>query len=62
MRDSSFVGQEADAVIVLWRERLKEPVSDFVEGVEVLETFSPIVHCQVEKARSRDTCLMGNLT
>ncbi len=47
MRDSSFIAQEADAVLVLWRDRLKEPIT--VNGFP--ETFSPIVHCALEKAR-----------
>lgn len=51
MRDSSFIGQEADVVIVLWRERLKEPKSKLLDGIEILETYSPIVHCMVDKAR-----------
>lgn len=51
MRDSSFVAAEADVVIVLWRERLKIPIRKNVGGMEMLETFSPVVHCAVEKAR-----------
>ena len=51
LRDSSFIGQEADIVLVLWREKLKNPVIKKVGEVEYEETLSPIVHCAVEKSR-----------
>ncbi len=52
LRDSSFVGQEADAILMLSRKRLAEPVATTTaEGIEYMETFSPIVRCKVEKAR-----------
>lgn len=51
MRDSSFIAQEADLVLVLWRERLKHPQMTTVDGVEFELTHSPIVHCAVEKSR-----------
>lgn len=51
MRDSSFIGQEADVVICLWRDRLKEPLKREIDGVEFEETFSPITNCAIEKSR-----------
>ena len=51
LHSSSFVGQEADAIIMLSRKRLSEPVKEMKDGIEYFETFSPIVRCKVEKAR-----------
>lgn len=51
MRDSSFLAGEADAVLVLWRDRLKTPIKKTVDGVQFLETFSPLTMCAVEKSR-----------
>ena len=53
IRDSSFVAQEADAVFVLWRERLKEPmlVDSLGGNGKIEETFSPWTCLAVEKAR-----------
>lgn len=52
LRDSSFVAQEADAIIVLSRKRLKEPVSQTLpDGTSYQMTHSPIAKCKIEKAR-----------
>lgn len=56
LRDSSFVGQEADVVLMLSRRRLAEPVPMVsADGMDYMETFSPIVRCKVEKARRTGT-------
>lgn len=52
LRDSSFVAQEADAIIVLSRKRLKEPVlQTLIDGTQYELTHSPIAKCKIEKAR-----------
>lgn len=52
LRDSSFIGQEADAVIMLYRKRLKNPVKQSLpDGTEYEITHSPIAKCKLDKAR-----------
>lgn len=52
LRDSSFVAQEADAIIVLSRKRLKNPVVQTAADGSLYEIlYSPIAKCKVEKAR-----------
>ena len=52
IRDSGMIACEADAVILLTRDRLKEPKEVITpDGHKYNETFSPIVKCKVEKSR-----------
>lgn len=51
LRDSSFLQQEADVVLLLHRKRLKTPLEVKLGDMTYYETFSPIVHCQIEKSR-----------
>jgi replicative DNA helicase len=62
IRDSSFIGQEADLVLTLWRERLKSPITKMIGDVEYEETFSPITNCAIEKSRRtgrKGLCYLG---
>lgn len=52
IRDSSFVAQESDSVIVLWRERRKTPIIETLpDGSEYEETYLPFTELAVDKAR-----------
>lgn len=51
LRDSSFVAQEADVVVILHRERLPKPIIREDKGFQVETLHSSIVVGAVEKAR-----------
>lgn len=51
LRDSSFVAQEADAVLVLWRDRLKNPVIREIDGEKFEDPWSKYTGVAIEKAR-----------
>lgn len=51
LRDSSFLQQEADSVILLYRERLKNPIIRQIDGFQTEMTHSSIVTGTVEKSR-----------
>jgi replicative DNA helicase len=51
IRDSSFVAQEADIVLMLWREKAKRPVLEQTPHGHIEQWFYPWTMCKVEKSR-----------
>lgn len=62
IRDSSFIAQESDVVISMWREILEEPQIKIVDGFQLQDEMSIFTEFSIEKSRRTGQRAVGTFS